>query len=70
MSGILVHEWLSPRGGSENVFAVLGEVFPDAELWCLWDESGGRFEGVEETLLARTPLRGRTAAADPCRRAD
>lgn len=65
MSGILVHEWLSPRGGSENVFAVLGEVFPDAERWCLWDESGGRFEGVEETLLARTPLRGRKAAALP-----
>lgn len=65
MSGILVHEWLSPRGGSENVFEVLGEVFPDAERWCLWDESGGRFEGVEETLLARTPLRGRKAASVP-----
>lgn len=65
MSGILVHEWLSPRGGSENVFAVLGEVFPDAERWCLWDESGGRFDGVAETWLARTPLRGRKAAALP-----
>lgn len=65
MSGILVHEWLSPRGGSENVFAVLGEVFPDAERWCLWDVSGGRFDGVRETVLARTPLKGRKAAALP-----
>lgn len=65
MSGILVHEWLSPRGGSENVFEVLGSMYPDAERWCLWNESDGRFHGVAETWLARSPLRGHKAVALP-----
>jgi len=65
MPGILVHEWLSRHGGSENVFEVLSKTFPDAERFCLWDDSEGRFEGVNETVLARTPLRGSKAAALP-----
>ncbi len=63
MSGVLVHEWLAPRGGSENVFEALSQVFPDAARFCLWNESGGRFVVDGETWLARTPLRGRKAAA-------
>jgi len=63
--GILIHEWLSRRGGSENVFEVLSEVFPDAERFCLWNDSEGRFAGVHETVLARTPLRHSKAAALP-----
>lgn len=65
MTGILVHEWLAPHGGSENVFEVLSNAFPDAERFCLWNASNGRFEGVNETLLARTPLRRSKAAALP-----
>ncbi|WP_425840209.1 glycosyltransferase [Microbacterium sp. PA5] len=65
MSGILVHEWLSPTGGSENVFEQLVRIFPGAERWCLWNASEGRFADVNETWLARTPLRGRKAAAVP-----
>ncbi|MDT0156414.1 glycosyltransferase [Microbacterium sp. ARD32] len=65
MSGILVHEWLARHGGSENVFEVLARVFPDAERFCLWDDSDGRFPGVQETMLARTPLRHSKAAALP-----
>lgn len=65
MSGILVHEWLARHGGSENVFEVLSRTFPDAERFCLWDDSGGRFTGVHETVLARTPLRRSKAAALP-----
>ncbi|WP_336645778.1 glycosyltransferase [Microbacterium sp. USHLN186] len=65
MSGILVHEWLSRHGGSENVFEVLSDVFPDAERFCLWNDSDGRFQGVQETALARTPLRRSKAAALP-----
>jgi len=57
MSGILVHEWLTPTGGSENVFEVLADTFPDAERFCLWNESAGRFTGVSESILAKTPLR-------------
>jgi glycosyltransferase involved in cell wall biosynthesis len=65
MAGILVHEWLARYGGSENVFEVLSDTFPDAERFCLWDDSDGRFTGVNETILARTPLRRSKAAALP-----
>ncbi|WP_052460297.1 glycosyltransferase [Microbacterium gorillae] len=65
MSGVLVHEWLAPHGGSENVFEVLSDVFPDAQRFCLWNDSDGRFTGVRETMLARTPLRRSKAAALP-----
>ena len=65
MAGILVHEWLARHGGSENVFEVLSSVFPDAERFCLWNDSDGRFCGVQETMLARTPLRRSKAAALP-----
>ncbi|WP_246534044.1 glycosyltransferase [Microbacterium flavescens] len=65
VTGILVHEWLARFGGSENVFEVLSETFPDAERFCLWNDSDGRFTGVEETILARTPLRRSKAAALP-----
>jgi len=65
VSGILIHEWLARHGGSENVFEVLSNTFPDAERFCLWNDSAGRFAGVQETLLARTPLRRSKAAALP-----
>ncbi|MBD3943935.1 glycosyltransferase [Microbacterium sp. NEAU-LLC] len=65
MAGILVHEWLARHGGSENVFEVLSNTFPDAERFCLWNDSEGRFDGVHETVLARTPLRHSKAAALP-----
>lgn len=65
MPGILVHEWLSRYGGSENVFGALSRAYPDAERFCLWDGSDGRFDGVRETVLARTPLRRSKAAALP-----
>lgn len=65
MSGILVHEWLSRTGGSENVFEVLADTFPDAQRFALWNDSAGRFTQVEETWLARTPLRRSKALALP-----
>jgi glycosyltransferase involved in cell wall biosynthesis len=65
MAGILVHEWLARHGGSENVFEVLSNTFPDAERFCLWNDSDGRFQRVNETALARTPLRRSKAAALP-----
>ena len=64
MSGIIVHEWLAPAGGSENVFGAIAKAFPDAERWCLWKETD-RFDPIKETWLARTPLRGRKALALP-----
>lgn len=65
MSGALVHEWLAPRGGSENVFEALTRIFPDAARYCLWNDSNGRFSVDGETWLAKTPLRRRKAAAVP-----
>ena len=65
VSGVIVHEWLQRTGGSENVFDVLGRTFPDAARVCLWNDSDGRFTEVEETVLARTPLRHSKAVALP-----
>ena len=65
MSGVIVHEWLESTGGAENVFDVLGRTFPDAARVCLWNDSDGRFTDVQETVLARTPLRHSKAVALP-----
>lgn len=66
MSGVIVHEWLERSGGAENVVEAMREVFPDATLWSLWDASEGRFgTDPHETLLAKTPLKGKKALALP-----
>jgi glycosyltransferase involved in cell wall biosynthesis len=67
MTGVLVHEWIAQDGGSENVLQALSEVFPQAPVLCLWNDSTGRFapERVQETWLARTPLRRSKAVALP-----
>ncbi|WP_184750193.1 glycosyltransferase [Microbacterium thalassium] len=65
MPGLIVHEWLEASGGSENVFETLVDAFPDAGRLCLWNDSGGRFTDVDETILARTPLRRNKALALP-----
>lgn len=65
--GVLVHEWLARHGGSENVFAELASVFPENDLLCLWNDDPDRFSerNLQETWLARTPLRRFKAAALP-----
>jgi len=67
LSGVLVHEWLSRRGGSENVLVELARIFPDAAIAALWDDAPERFaQGrVTETWLAKTPLRHHKALALP-----
>jgi glycosyltransferase involved in cell wall biosynthesis len=67
MSGVLVHEWLARRGGSENVLTELAQIFPDAPIVSLWDDAPERFAPgrVTETWLARTPLRRHKALALP-----
>jgi glycosyltransferase involved in cell wall biosynthesis len=44
---------------------VLGQTFPDAARFALWNDSDGRFTDVGETWLARTPLRRSKALALP-----
>lgn len=64
MSTLITHEWLEPVGGSENVFEQIGHAFPKADRACLWNDAPERFTGpVQETRLARTPLRRSKAAS-------
>lgn len=67
MAGIIVHEWLAQRGGSENVVEEIVATFPDAQLQSLWNDAPQRFTdlSVAETWLARTPLRKSKALALP-----
>ena len=67
MAGVLVHEWISQSGGSENVLQAMSEVYPDADIVCLWNDSTGRFppERLRESWLARSPLRRSKVAALP-----
>jgi glycosyltransferase involved in cell wall biosynthesis len=59
MTGVLVHEWIAQSGGSENVLQVMSDIYPDADIVCLWNDSVGRFDParIRESWLARTPLR-------------
>ena len=66
MAGLIVHEWISKTGGSEKVLDAMVEALPDAKLRCLWNDVPQiRYAGrpVQESWLARTPLRHSKAAA-------
>ena len=67
MGGAIVHEWISQAGGSENVLEAMSQLYPDADIHCLWNDSVGRFapERIHETWLSRTPLRRSKALALP-----
>jgi glycosyltransferase involved in cell wall biosynthesis len=67
MAGVLIHEWLSERGGSENVVVELSRIFPDAPIIALWDDAPQRFTAgrVRETWLSKTPLRHHKSLALP-----
>lgn len=67
MPGVLVHEWIAPAGGSENVLEAMSRIYPEADIVCLWNDSAGRFSGrrVTESWLARSPLRRSKVAALP-----
>lgn len=67
MGGVLVHEWISQAGGSENVLEAFSNIYPDADIHCLWNDSVGRFDParIRETWLAKTPLRRSKALALP-----
>jgi len=65
MSGLLIHEWISRSGGSENVLDSMATAFPDANIFCLWNDAKDRFleDRVSESWLAQTPLRRHKALA-------
>ncbi|MEP6560874.1 MAG: glycosyltransferase [Nakamurella sp.] len=65
--GVIVHEWIEQTGGSEKVVDSIAKLLPGTDIVCLWDNAPGRFAGhsVAESVIARTPLRGRKALSTP-----
>ncbi|GAA1799535.1 glycosyltransferase [Leucobacter iarius] len=66
MNGLIAHEWIERFGGAEKVLDAFVDLFPRADVFCLWNDAPERYT-VEprESALARTPLRGRKALAMP-----
>lgn len=67
MSGVLVHEWIERSGGAEKVLDEFVNCYPDADLYCLWNDAPGRYSttDVNESALAATPLRRSKALSLP-----
>lgn len=67
MSGLIVTEWIERSGGAERVLDAMGEVFPDSDIFCLWNDAPERFAKgrVAESWLSRTPFRKHKAASLP-----
>lgn len=65
MYTLVAHEWIGQIGGSENVFEQIRRVVAHDRAVCLWNDDPQRFGGVDQTWLARSPLRGHKAAAMP-----
>ncbi len=67
MAGLIVQEWIEESGGAEQVLDAMRLALPDARVACLWNDDTTRFppSTVDESWMARTPLRGRKALALP-----
>ena len=67
MAGLIVQEWIEETGGAEQVLDAMRLAFPEARVACLWNDDPSRFPAatVDESWLARTPLRRRKALALP-----
>ena len=67
MTGLIAHEWIEEVGGAERVLDSFVDMYPEADVYCLWNEAPQRYaQGkVLESPLARTPLRGRKALSLP-----
>lgn len=65
MAGLIVQEWLAPRGGSERVVEQFVATFPDADLAVLWNDDPSTFPRARESWMAATPLRRSKAVALP-----
>jgi glycosyltransferase involved in cell wall biosynthesis len=67
VAGLIVQEWIEETGGAEQVLDAMRLAFPESRVACLWNDDPTRFpaDTVDESWLARTPLRGRKALALP-----
>jgi glycosyltransferase involved in cell wall biosynthesis len=63
----IVHEWFGAVGGSETVFLGIAELVPHAKRYVLWADRDVAIgtRGLQESWLARTPLRHTKAFALP-----
>jgi len=65
LTAIIVHEWIEEFGGAEKVLESFQQLLPGAPIYALWDDAPGRFAGVRQSILAKTPLRNHKALALP-----
>lgn len=65
MSGVIVHEWLEPRGGAEKVVDAMLEAFPRSDLYVLWNDAPVKYPDAHESWLSQTPIRHHKALALP-----
>jgi glycosyltransferase involved in cell wall biosynthesis len=65
MNTLVAHEWVGEFGGGEYVFDQIRLAIPHLRAVCLWNDDLARWGALEETWLARTPLRTRKAMAMP-----
>jgi hypothetical protein len=56
MRTAIVHHWLVTHGGGERVAEVMADMFPDAEIFTLFQRPAGTLEGL------RQPSNGSTSA--------
>lgn len=65
--GLLVHEWIEETGGAEKVLDEFARIFPSTDIFCLWNDHQDRYRTgrVQESWLAKTPLRKRKSLAVP-----
>lgn len=67
MTGLILQEWIERTGGAEQVLDTFRTALPDSRLYALWSDDPERFApgDVEESWMARTPLRRHKAIALP-----
>lgn len=65
MKTLIAHEWVGEFGGGEYVFDQIRLAVPHLRAVCLWNDDLARWGVLEETWLARTPLRTHKAMAMP-----
>lgn len=64
MTGLVIHEWMEKAGGAEKVVQSMLKSFPDADLYCLWNDAEDTLgRNIQESWLARTKLRKHKALA-------
>jgi len=66
LTGLIVHEWMEKNGGAEKVVKSMLSAFPQADLFCLWNDAPNLVASSNnnyESWLARTQLRKHKALA-------